>query len=63
MAAGVSIVNNAPSAQHGEDKHHSNFTVLFAGGAAVQIAERQGLLHVVIILPPGTSKVLEKFYS
>ena len=45
VAAGVSIVNNAPSAEHGEDKHHSNCTVLFAGGAAVQVAERQGLLH------------------
>ena len=57
--AGVSILNNARTAKHSVDKHHSNFTVLFAGGAAVQVAERQGLLHLIVVLPPGSGKVLE----
>ena len=48
--AGVSILNNARTAKHSVDKHHSNFTVLFAGGAAVQVAERQGLLHLIVCL-------------
>ena len=57
VVAGVSIVNNAGTAEQSEDKHHSNFTVLFAGGAAVQVAERQGLLHVIVVLPPGIGQV------
>ena len=62
MSVGVSIVNDAPTAENSEDTRHSNFTVLFAGGAAVQVAERRGLFHVVVILPPGSGKVLEKFH-
>lgn len=50
----VSIVNNVGTAQDAEDKQHSNFTVLFVGGAAVQVAERQGLLHVIVSLPPNS---------
>ncbi|KAL8616814.1 hypothetical protein ACOMHN_017851 [Nucella lapillus] len=48
----VSVVNNMGTAFDQADKQHSNFTVLFVGGAAVQVAERQGLLHVIVTLPP-----------
>ena len=35
-----------------DDREHSNFTVLVKSGAGVQVAERHGLLHVVVLLPP-----------
>ncbi|XP_076446863.1 sushi domain-containing protein 2-like isoform X2 [Babylonia areolata] len=52
----VSIVNNAGSATTAADRQHSNFTVLFVGGAGVQVAERRGLFHVMVVLPPNSGK-------
>ncbi|KAK7097672.1 sushi domain-containing protein 2-like [Littorina saxatilis] len=47
-----SIVNNMMHADSQDDREHSNFTVLLTSGAGVQVAERHGLLHVVVVLPP-----------
>ncbi|KAL8616990.1 hypothetical protein ACOMHN_014161 [Nucella lapillus] len=49
---GLSVVNNEKYATSADDRYHSNFTVLLEGGAGVQVAERLGLLHVVVLLPP-----------
>ncbi|XP_076446883.1 sushi domain-containing protein 2-like [Babylonia areolata] len=49
---GLSIVNNQKYATSADDRYHSNFTVLLDSGAGVQVAERHGLLHAVVLLPP-----------
>lgn len=49
---GVSVVNNAPTAVNPEDQAHSNFTILFRNGAGVQVVEKKGLLHLMVVLPP-----------
>lgn len=52
----VSVVNNKDVAASSKDKNHSNFTILFEGGVGVQVAERQGLFHVVVILPTNKTQ-------
>ena len=54
VIAGFTIINNEYYVRHSrhDDLDHSNFTVLLNSGAGVQVSERNGLLHVVVALPP-----------
>ncbi|PVD34907.1 hypothetical protein C0Q70_06188 [Pomacea canaliculata] len=51
---GVSVINNEPVAVDTKDRQHSNFTVLFKNGVGVQVAERQGMIHLTVALPPSS---------
>lgn len=57
---GVSVINNEPVAVDTKDRQHSNFTVLFKNGVGVQVAERQGMIHLTVALPPSSESVSKR---
>ena len=45
----VTLENNDPM----EEVHQQNVTVVFDVGVAVQVADRGGYMHVVVVAPPA----------